>query len=117
MQDVFTTRNLLYRSKIDWLRVVPQFTLLSCEFRLAGCWRATCACAVANCWGAMARQQSVSRNAHENSVNLGATPNQAILDGESGFTRQEDVELQQKSLQEAIEIMTAGAKKSEKSNF
>ena len=59
----------------------------------------------------------ISRNAHENSVNLGATPNKAILDRKSGFTQQEDVEQQQKSLQEAIEIMTAGANESEKSNF
>ena len=58
----------------------------------------------------------MSRNAHENSVNLGATPNKAILDRKSGFTQQEGVEQQQKSLQ-AIEIITAGANKSEKSNF
>ena len=111
MQDVFTIRNLLCRFKIDWLRVALEFTLFSCEFWLAGCWRAKCPCGVADCWGAMGRQQSVSR------INLGTTPNKVILDRKSGFTRQEDVELQQKSLQEAIDIMTAGANKSEKTNF
>ena len=46
-EDVFTIRNLLRRFKIDWLRVALEFTLFSCEFWLAGCWRATCACGVA----------------------------------------------------------------------
>ena len=44
-------------------------------------------------------------------VKLGATPNQAIFDRESGFTRLEDCRTATKPLQEDIKIMRAVVKK------
>ena len=53
--------NLVYLFRIPCLGVVLKLTMLSCAFRLAARW-----------------------NAHESRVNVG-TPNQSILDKESGF--------------------------------
>ena len=47
----------------------------------------------------------------------GATPNQAIWTERADLLGKKPVKLIQKSPQEAVGIMTAGAKKSEKSNF